>query len=491
MDDLTLSIGDLARRTGVDIPTLRRWERYEGLLTPTRTPGGQRRYGAGDVAAVQEMVSLIGKGWAAASAARAVAHHRDTGAIVFDASLLDAVPTGVVVTNPASEVLYANPAIAAMLGVTKDDLEAEGGGAFLAEEDRRHVLEAFERMRRGEPQTYDARLRTRSGDAVEVEVAAAPMLGPGGQYRGIVGVFHDLRRVRDAEERAALLAQLLDASEDAVLAVDTDLRVVAWNAATARDATALAEGCALTDLFPAELAVPTIAAARRALDGETSTFELRARQRDDGGPAVEKQVRVLPLDAASPRAGAIVVTVDVVAQPDTDVDVGVSTAYHGVVATLTQSVLAGGSPEAVLDTAVRGVSRALDASHVSFVEVHQASNEIVVLASTADEPNATAPVEPFGSHVGFALQSQRPIVVQDFSAERRFDRGPFAGEQSARSGVCVPVRWRPVGQGALSVHSADARRELGPIEVTFVQSAANVCALALQGRDGPTAEERR
>jgi GAF domain-containing protein len=82
------------------------------------------------------------------------------------------------------------------------------------------------------------------------------------------------------------------------------------------------------------------------------------------------------------------------------------------------------------------------------------------------------------------MQSQRPIVVTDFDAERRFDRGPLRGEQAAKSGVCVPVRWRPDGQGAMSVHTSSEFRRFGAAEVTFIQSAANVCALALQGMTG-------
>lgn len=478
MDELTLSIGDLARRTGVDIPTLRRWERYEGLLAPARTPGGQRRYGAADVAAVQELVSLIGKGWAAASAARAVADHRDSGAVVFDASLLDAVPTGVVVTNQESQVLYANPAIAAMLGASPAEIEAAGGTDFLDEDQQERVLEAFQHLQDGEPCTYDVRMRTRRGERVDVEVSAGPLLGPGGQYRGVVGVFHDLSRLRAAEGRATVLAQLVDATDEALLAVDADLRVIAWNAAAAAStAIAIDAGRALSDVLPDELAAPTVAAVRRAFDGESSTFEVRARPPED--PALEKQVRVVPLDPA----GAVVVAVDVVPQPDD----GSNTAYHGVVAALTQSVLAGEPPEAVLETAVRGVGRALGASHVSFVEVVRPAGGLAVLASTADEAGRTfPPSEPFGSHVAFALQSQRPIVVADFDAERRFDRGPFAGEQVAQSGLCVPVRWRPDGQSAISVHVSSGPRDLGPIEVTFVQSAVNVCALALQGRDVTT-----
>ena len=486
MDELTLSIGDLARRTGVDIPTLRRWERYEGLLAPTRTPGGQRRYGAGDVAAVQELVALIGKGWAAASAARAVADHRDTGAIVFDASLLDAVPTGVVVTNPVTEVLYANPAIAAMLGVTPAELEAAGGADFLEEAERQHVLDAFKQMGRGEPRTYEVRLKTRGGDHVDVEVAAGPLLGPGGEYRGVVGVFHDITRTRVAEEQVRLLRAVLDASTEAIVAVDADLRTVAWNAAAQTPTSDLEVGADLAQVLPDELAAPTTAAVRRALDGEASTFQLHTRE-DADGVATGKQVRVLPLDPF----GAVVVVVDAVPQGDHPSTVGTSTASHGVVAALTQALLTGAPAESVVDTAVRGVARALDASHVSFIEVVPPGGELAVVASTADEEGRVyPPAEPFGSHLGFSLQSQRPIVVSDFDVERRFDRGPFAGEQAARSGLCVPVRWQPDRLGAISVHSSAERRDLGPTEVTFVQSAANVCALALQGRDGGTTEVR-
>lgn len=493
MDDLTLSIGDLARRTGVDIPTLRRWERYDGLLAPTRTPGGQRRYGPEDVAAVQELVSLIGKGWAAASAARAVAAHRDTGAIVFDASLLDAVPTGVIVTNADAQVLYANPAIAALVGMMPAELEEAGGGNFLDEDEALRVFDAFKHLREGEAQTYDVRMRTATGE-VDVEVSAGPLLGPGGRYRGVVGVFHDLTRLRDAERRAAVLARLVDLTEHAMLAVDADLRLVAWNSAAsilASPATELAPGVALDELLADDLVAPTVDAARRAADGETTTFGWRA---DPG----DRQVRVLPLYAGPGRAGAIIIAVAVAAdhaasqRPDTSTSTSTSTAYHGVIAAVTQSILTGVAPKVAIETAVRGVGRALDASHVSFLEVVPDTGELAVVASTADEPSRTyPPVDAFGSHVGFALQAERPIVVHDFDTERRFDRGPSAGEQAARSGLCVPVRWRPHGRGAMTVHSSSTVwRDLGSSEVTFVQSAANVCALALQGIGGPTGEPR-
>ena len=42
---MDLTIGDLARRTGVKVPTIRYYEQIGLLAAPPRTEGGQRRYG--------------------------------------------------------------------------------------------------------------------------------------------------------------------------------------------------------------------------------------------------------------------------------------------------------------------------------------------------------------------------------------------------------------------------------------------------------------
>jgi MerR family transcriptional regulator, light-induced transcriptional regulator len=67
-----LRIGEVARRTGVAVPTLRAWERRYGLLSPDRTEGGHRLYGELDIERVRAMVRLLDDGWSAAAAAREV-----------------------------------------------------------------------------------------------------------------------------------------------------------------------------------------------------------------------------------------------------------------------------------------------------------------------------------------------------------------------------------------------------------------------------------
>lgn len=69
-DRPAIRIGEVARRTGVAVATLRAWERRYGLLDPTRTDGGHRLYSERDVQRVAAMAGLIDEGWAAAQAAQ-------------------------------------------------------------------------------------------------------------------------------------------------------------------------------------------------------------------------------------------------------------------------------------------------------------------------------------------------------------------------------------------------------------------------------------
>ncbi len=52
----TLTISDLARRTGVPQATLRSWESRYGFPRPVRLAGGHRRYAEQDVSAVDEVL---------------------------------------------------------------------------------------------------------------------------------------------------------------------------------------------------------------------------------------------------------------------------------------------------------------------------------------------------------------------------------------------------------------------------------------------------
>lgn len=78
-EEKLLRIGELSRRVGVSVESLRAWERRYGLLAPSRTPGGFRLYGENDIARVVAMRNHLDHGLSAAEAARlALAEQLDT-----------------------------------------------------------------------------------------------------------------------------------------------------------------------------------------------------------------------------------------------------------------------------------------------------------------------------------------------------------------------------------------------------------------------------
>ena len=79
----TLTIGDLARRSGVPVGTIRAWEQRYGLLSPARSPGGHRRFGEEDLRRINAVRMLVGEGVTLAAAAERVLTaegHQGTGA---------------------------------------------------------------------------------------------------------------------------------------------------------------------------------------------------------------------------------------------------------------------------------------------------------------------------------------------------------------------------------------------------------------------------
>ena len=64
----TMTIGELARRSGVGVSTIRAWEQRYGLLTPTRSAGGHRRYSAEDLRRLGAVQSLVEQGVTLAAA---------------------------------------------------------------------------------------------------------------------------------------------------------------------------------------------------------------------------------------------------------------------------------------------------------------------------------------------------------------------------------------------------------------------------------------
>src|SRR5258708_470282 len=69
-----MRIGELARRAGVGVSTLRAWERRFALLAPSRSSGRQRLYTEDDLRRISAVRRLAAEGLTLVAAASRVAH---------------------------------------------------------------------------------------------------------------------------------------------------------------------------------------------------------------------------------------------------------------------------------------------------------------------------------------------------------------------------------------------------------------------------------
>ena len=75
-----LNIAAVSHRTGVAADTLRKWERRYGVLRPSRTAGGQRRYDDHDVSRVEWLRDRLAEGFRIGAAAALLAPASDASA---------------------------------------------------------------------------------------------------------------------------------------------------------------------------------------------------------------------------------------------------------------------------------------------------------------------------------------------------------------------------------------------------------------------------
>ena len=152
------------------------------------------------------------------------------------------------------------------------------------------------------------------------------------------------------------------------------------------------------------------------------------------------------------------------------------------VAHLGQQALAGALRADLFDTAAKLLARGLDVEFSEILELKPEHRSLLLRAGEGWQDGRTGrtlvTADP-GALPGYALHAAGPLVVQDVSAEIRFNIPRHLEEHDVASGVCVVVQGRERPWGVVGAYSAQPREFSGP-DVLFVQALAHVLATALE-----------
>jgi diguanylate cyclase (GGDEF)-like protein/PAS domain S-box-containing protein len=157
-----------------------------------------------------------------------------------------------------------------------------------------------------------------------------------------------------------------------------------------------------------------------------------------------------------------------------------SATQQAVVARLGGRALQDGDPEALMREGVSALEEIDGIDGAGVWEVDRDGRRLKLRAGLEDQVVGSRRISAArDSHAGAALDSGLHVIVDDWSAERRFSMPPALRVLGVRSSLAVVIDGKQHPFGVFDIHSTEPNR-FTPQDVHFVQALANVLADAIE-----------
>ena len=213
----------------------------------------------------------------------------------------------------------------------------------------------------------------------------------------------------------------------------------------------------------------------RALEGTPGSLDY---QPEGAGPIFRLDVVPYRSGPGQPVTGVFTVARDVTSQRRADEESIKRARDQAAVAALGVAALEAVQLSDLLDRAVTMVTETLGVDFCEVLELSEGRESMLVRAGLGWRDGLVrSALIPAGSewYAGFTWGSRGPVVVPDYSAERRFQPTRILREHGVSAGMSVVIGARNRAFGVLAAHSATARR-FEPYEADFLHAVANVLA---------------
>jgi PAS domain S-box-containing protein len=485
-----MRVGELARRTGVGVSTLRAWENRFRFLQPQRSPAGHRLYGEIDVERVNAVKRLVGEGLTLPAAITRVAsaggatHPAGEAEALLYGQILEAVGRGVWVVGHG-QTRYANRRMAELMRCSLEQLVAYPVHDIFDPQELPLVRDRTETVRAGNPLHFTQELGRPDGSTFLAEVHTTPLVNQAGRYEASVAVVSDVTARTEADTQAQLPASLLDSIGEAVAAATPDEKIVYVNAAAER-----LFGWRAADVVGqngrALLAAPEVADdAERIhtsiLEGDPYSGSLTMTRRDGS-----RFVAQLTSGPVRDKDGAVVGLAAVI-RDQTEHDqrqrelkareLQAETLGLLGAQALRQRMNPGSGRALILTEAVDAARRLLHADRAAVLDV-VGGDELQVRVRSPQSDERVTVQSGSRSFPGYVALARKAVVVDDVREDRRFDQASPRAVHPTASAVGAPV-FGPQGIVAVLVVGSSTPCQFGAGDAHFVQAMANIIGTAL------------
>src|SRR6185312_15503701 len=159
-------------------------------------------------------------------------HPRQTAedAQKFLAAIVKNSEDAIIGCSPDGTIVSWNRAAQKLFGYSAEEVVGHNIVSLTIDEEMPAAKAAIQRMRRGETVLpFDGTGVTKDRRRIEVSCSASPVKDADGTLMGVAAIVRDIAERKRADEARALVAAVVEFSEEGIIAVSLDKRVLSWN----------------------------------------------------------------------------------------------------------------------------------------------------------------------------------------------------------------------------------------------------------------------
>ena len=140
---------------------------------------------------------------------------------------------GIVLTDTEGNIQYVNPAFTKMTGYSREEALGENPRVLKSGHHPQAFYEdLWKTIKSGQVWHGDMINQRKDGTLYNEEMRIAPVRSLTGEVVNYIAIKHDVSDRRAAEEAKALLAAIVEGSEDAIIAYSLEGMILTWNRGT-------------------------------------------------------------------------------------------------------------------------------------------------------------------------------------------------------------------------------------------------------------------
>lgn len=401
-------------------------------------------------------------------------------------TVTDSIPALIGYIGADQRIIFANAMYEAWFARPRETLVGIHLRDLLGEVSYATAKPYLEQAFAGKSTQFENRVTRADQAPRDVWVRYTPHLTPGGRVEGIYVLALDITDGKQAMERVSFQSRLLDAVQQAMIAVDTQGHITFWNRAAEimfRCPASAMLGKSLAEVTRAHVAshYPVMILQRLAA-GETWSGELRIRRKRRS--YIDAYVTTSRIeDAEHALTGYIGVIVDISERRKAEAVVANRARQQAAVAALGQRTLRRTDLQAILNDGVETVCKILDVEFCKLLELRPDGQTALLRAGSGWRAGLVGHAiynAGSGTPASVTLASDAPVIVTDLHADGSFRDDGLLFDHDVTSGMsCVIADTRQMAYGVLGAYT-HSHRKFTLDDANFLQSIANVLGGALQ-----------